>query len=87
MQWCGVIKAFVAGWAGRPSHHSLYMPIKVPHCDPGTLMLHLPSFVGGMANSVPQLLCRFLWGEVRLGTGGDWAQRASVACEWSSFLV
>lgn len=50
-------------------------------------MLHLPSFVGGMANSVPQLLCLFLWGEVRLGTGGDGAQRASVACEWSSFLV
>lgn len=50
-------------------------------------MLHLPSFVGGMANSVAQLLCLFLWGEVRLGTGGDWAQRASVACECSSFLV
>lgn len=54
---------------------------------PGTIELHLPSFVGGMANSAPQLLCLFLWGEVRLGTGGAWAQRASVACEWSSSLV
>ena len=41
---------------------------------PGTLVLHLPSLVGGMANSVPQLLCLSLGGEARLGTGGDRAQ-------------
>lgn len=79
-------------WAGPPGRGGaasfmVYLSIKLPNHDLRSLHAAcLPSIVGGVANSEPQLLCLFLQG-VRPWDGGGWAQRASVACEWSSAVL
>lgn len=76
-----------AAWAGGAASFTVYLSIKLPNHDLRSLRAAcLPSIVGGVANSEPQLLCLFLQG-VRPWDGGGWAQRASVACEWSSTMA